>query len=283
VVNGEGTLHPQPQALRWMGALSAMARKYNKPYWVVNSSISCRGDKTESSFHAFLEQADYVAIREPASHREMAFPIDNAVSAADCAFMTVPAPQQEALKIISRAGIKGPYAVLTGSASVDKWPIEHQREVIEFLKHLGLEVLYTHSDRKDTGNLQALKMDLPTVSHRQANYKQLAAIQSLAQIVVGGRFHPIILSAMVGTPFVAVPSNTHKMSGLMEMLDSHELLFSFERLEGFIPKIGHVLKEREKWSSRLLANAEVAKQFALLNVKRAGFAAFLMPWLLSWS
>jgi polysaccharide pyruvyl transferase WcaK-like protein len=283
VVNGEGTLHPQPQALRWIGAVTAIARKYNKPYWVVNSSISCRGDKTEAIFRSFFDQAQYVAIREPVSHREIAQPVSSAISAADCAFLTVPSSQDEALDIVRRAGVKGPFAVVTGSASVDRWPVDHQREVIGYLKSLGLEVLYMHSDRRDTNNLRALNIELPTVSHKDASFQQMAAIQSLAQIVVGGRFHPTILSALVGTPFVAVPSNTHKMTGLMEMLESKELLCDFASLNGLTQKIGKVLKDRDQWSDRLREKAAHAKQYALLNVKRAAFSTLLFSFVVDWS
>jgi polysaccharide pyruvyl transferase WcaK-like protein len=267
VVNGEGTLHPQPQALRWVCAVTGLARRNKKPFWVVNCSLRCRGDKTEPLFAAFFREAEHVAAREPVSFREMKAIGADPVQAGDCAWLTEPAPVEEARTILSGAGVGGKFAVMTGSASVHRWPIAHQIQVVEALRARGLEVLYTHSDRRDVENLAALSVELPVVTHREATFQQLTAIQSLAEIVVGGRFHPTILAALVGTPFVAVPSNTHKMAGLMEMLDAGELLCDFSSLDKVVPTINGVLDEREKWSAHLSARAREIVPLARLNVK----------------
>jgi hypothetical protein len=50
VVNGEGTLHPQPQALRWVCSVTQLAHQMDKPYWVVNCSLKCKGDPSERLF-----------------------------------------------------------------------------------------------------------------------------------------------------------------------------------------------------------------------------------------
>ncbi len=267
VVNGEGTLHPQPQALRWICSVTQMARLHKKPLWVVNCSLKCRGDKTEPLFAAFFKQAEHVAAREPVSFREMLAIGASAVQAADCAWLTDPAPVEDARTVVSNAGVIGDFAVMTGSASVQKWPVAHQASVIAALRARGLDILYTHSDRRDVTNLAAVGLQLPVVTHREASFQQLTAIQGLAKIVVGGRFHPTILAALVGTPFVAVPSNTHKMSGLMEMLDAHELLCDFSSLDKVIPTINSVLDEREKWSTHLSTRARGIAPLAQKNVK----------------
>ncbi|MEX2243706.1 MAG: polysaccharide pyruvyl transferase family protein [Fimbriimonadaceae bacterium] len=267
VVNGEGTLHPQPQALRWVCSVTAMARLHKKPFWIVNCSLRCLGDKTEPLFAAFFREAEHVAAREPVSFREMKAIGADPVQAADCAWLTQPSSRDEALQIVGAAGVKGDFAVMTGSASVHKWPVAHQASVIEALRARGLEVLYTHSDRRDVENLAALGAGLPVVTHKEASFQQLTAIQSLAKIVVGGRFHPTILAALVGTPFVAVPSNTHKMAGLMEMLRASELLCDFSSLDKVVPTIKTVLDERDKWSAHLTARANEIARLAQKNVK----------------
>jgi polysaccharide pyruvyl transferase WcaK-like protein len=266
VVNGEGTLHPQPQAVRWACAVTGLAKRYSRPYWVVNCSLRCVGDPSERVFRDFLSGAEHVAAREPASFREMESLGARAVQAADCAWLTEPAPIEEARAIVARAGIEGDFAVMTGSASVHKWPIGHQKKVIETLNWLGLRVLNMHSDRKDEENVARLCPE-HVVSHKEASYRQMTAVQSLAHIVVGGRFHPTILAALVGTPFVAVPSNTHKMGGLMEMLDAEELLCDFASLEKVVPTIERVLGEREKWASHLSTRSRDVAPLAHLNVK----------------
>jgi polysaccharide pyruvyl transferase WcaK-like protein len=265
VVNGEGTLHPQPQALRWVCTVSALAKRYHKPYWVVNCSLKCLGDPSQALFAEFFKGADHVAAREPVSFREMVALAPHAVQAADCAWLTEPAPVDEARLVLSKAGVEGPFAAMTGSASVHKWPIEHQRSVVDALRARGLAVVYTFSDKKDAGIAEQL--GLPAVTHREADYRQLTTVQSLAEIVVGGRFHPTILSALVGTPFVAIPSNTHKMSGVMEMLGTPELLCDFASLERVIPTINAVLDAREDWSRRLRERSKEIAPLARYNVK----------------
>jgi polysaccharide pyruvyl transferase WcaK-like protein len=265
VVNGEGTLHPQPQALRWICTVTALAKRYSKPYWIVNSSLKCLGDPTQPLFAGLFKGADHVAAREPVSFREMTALTPSAVQAADCAWLTDPAPESEARAIVSSAGIVGRFAVMTGSASVHKWPIEHQTSVVDALRARGLDVLYTFSDKKDESI--AGQLGLTAITHNEADYRQLTTVQSLAEIVVGGRFHPTILSALVGTPFVAVPSNTHKMAGVMEMLGTPELLCDFSSLDKVVPTINRVLDDRMEWSERLFKKSREIAPLAYLNVK----------------
>lgn len=265
VVNGEGTLHPQPQALRWICTVTALAKRYHKPYWIVNCSLKCLGDPTQALFAEFFKGAEHVAAREPVSCREMLALTPTAIQAADCAWLTTPAPEHEARAILASAGIEGRFAVMTGSASVHKWPIEHQKAVVDALKSRGLDVVYTFSDKKDEGIAEQL--GLKQVTHKEADYRQLTTIQSLAEIVVGGRFHPTILSALVGTPFVAVPSNTHKMAGVMEMLGTPELLCDFAALDKVVPTINDVLDARIEWAERLFKKAKEIAPLAHHNVK----------------
>jgi polysaccharide pyruvyl transferase WcaK-like protein len=271
VVNGEGTLHPQPQALRWICTVTALAKRYSKPYWIVNSSLKCLGDPTQALFAEFFKGADHVAAREPVSFREMTALTPSAVQAADCAWLTELAPVEEARRILSKVGIDGRFAVMTGSASVHKWPIEHQRSVVKALWKRDISVVYMYSDNKDEGVAYRLEwafnLGVRNLTHKEVTYRQLTTIQSLAEIVVGGRFHPTILAALVGTPFVAVPSNTHKMSGVMEMLGTPELLCDFSSLDQVIPTINQVLDNRDDWSLRLRERAQEIVPLAHHNVK----------------
>jgi polysaccharide pyruvyl transferase WcaK-like protein len=155
---------------------------------------------------------------------------------------------------------------MTGSASVKKWSLDHQRSIVSHLQSKGLQVLYTHSDRHDVANYANLELDIPVVSHKEATYQQLTTIQGLAEVLVGGRFHPSILAALVGTPFVALPSNTHKMIGVMEMLDAKELLCDFQSLDKVVPTIDLVLNKRDHWSERLRNAANKTAPLARFNV-----------------
>ena len=43
-----------------------------------------------------------------------------------------------------------------------------------------------------------------------------------AKLVVTGRFHGAVLALLAGVPFLAIPSNTHKIEGLAKMVDREE-------------------------------------------------------------
>jgi polysaccharide pyruvyl transferase WcaK-like protein len=53
--------------------------------------------------------------------------------------------------------------------------------------------------------------------HATSEAEWLSAIAS-AKLLVSGRFHYSIAAACLGTPFIALDSNTPKMDGLMQML-----------------------------------------------------------------
>lgn len=167
---------------------------------------------------------------------------------------------------MDRLGIRRPFAVMTGSASIAEWPLESQCAAVETLQEAGLDILYTASDPKDEANFARLGADITLATHRDMDFRMLTAVQREAEIVVGGRFHPTILAALVGTPFVAVPSNTQKMSGLMEMLGAEALLCPFEESARLPEVIRGVLAQRPAWSDRLRARSADLANLAGLNV-----------------
>ncbi len=46
------------------------------------------------------------------------------------------------------------------------------------------------------------------------------------ELYVTGRFHGVCLAAMTGTPFLALPSNSHKIEGILKDMDCSELLIN---------------------------------------------------------
>jgi len=59
---------------------------------------------------------------------------------------------------------------------------------------------------------------------------------SRLRVYVTGRFHGVVLAALAGTPFLAIPSNSHKIEGLLKDMDCSELLLnSLDEVQDKIP------------------------------------------------
>lgn len=230
VVNAEGTLHPQRQTLRWVPALLWIRSHVRKPMWIVNCSVQFVGSPTEELYKKLLTGAECFVVREPVSYREAQAAGISAVQGADCAFKTVPLSTINVSKVRQKYTEGQPYIVMTGSATVKHWPLEAQISLIRFALEAGRRVIYASSTQEDLGNYRALakRINLPLVSDSQLDYQEFAGLLAQADGLIGGRFHPLILSAVAGTPFLAFGSNTHKMAGIVEMLGCRDMLFEMQ-------------------------------------------------------
>jgi polysaccharide pyruvyl transferase WcaK-like protein len=81
--------------------------------------------------------------------------------------------------------------------------------------------------------------------HTTSPLQWLAAIADAA-LLVSGRFHHTIAAAFVDTPFIVMESNTPKIAGIMQMLQSQSFVSVRE------PNLADVLFER---SQRYIADA----------------------------
>ncbi|MEM2125888.1 MAG: polysaccharide pyruvyl transferase family protein [Candidatus Methanosuratincola sp.] len=218
IVNGEGTLHPQKQCMRWMPVIAALPMFTKAPLWVVNCTIQVCGSKWEDLWKTALAMAERIVVREPASFREVQRLGLHVEQGADCAFAANFIAPEKAQEIIKSRGISKPFAVLTGGALADGWPTAPQRAILSMLKDQGLEVVYVTSTQEDSANYERVGMDCKLITEKDADYPEIMGIIREASQLIGGRFHPIVFAVCGGTPFVCFSSNTHKMAGLLEML-----------------------------------------------------------------
>lgn len=272
VVNGEGTLHPQKQTLRWMPTLKWLQRKSGKPIWVVNCSVQFVGASHESLYRSVLGAADRLVLRDPISKEECDVACICATLAADCAFSTEPSCTDQAGQVIQAATGGKPFAVFTGSASVKRWPLETQMRLISRVVNAGLRPIYSSSTAEDDLNYRRLKnagVSLPIVTHNDLSFGEYCQLISQANILIGGRFHPLIFAAKVGTPFVAVESTTHKMKGLVRMLNCEEQLCEFDDADRQMGALDRAIAERKDRGASLAAIASVLSERTHLNATEA--------------
>jgi polysaccharide pyruvyl transferase WcaK-like protein len=262
VVNGEGTLHTQKQATRWLTVLALLPKVTQAPIWIVNSSLEITDAAETPLFTAALGTAAHLALREPISFRLAASLGLDPVQSADCAFLAEPARED----VAERLGVRRPYAVVTGSALVGRWPAETQRAALERLQAEGLNVVWTASERNDIENFRSLRLDLPLITNEDAEYREYMRLVADSEILVGGRFHPLIFAATAGVPFVATGSTTRKIQGLMEMLGSERCFARMDDEASLTGAIGFALEERDGIRTGLLERSSSLRLLARANL-----------------
>lgn len=181
VINGEGTLHHN----RGLGllAIAEAAKKIKKPVYLLNTVM-----QEIDGFDDVLKSLDDITVRESASGEELDRKnIAHRVvldSLLDAAFSDIPDTD------------------FKNGIIVTDWHDHRDDDVGEAL-------------------IKFIKQDAPdahfmSLDHYKyfSNWKHTVANFKTARLVVTGRYHAVYMAGMAGTPFVAMPSNTHKIEGL---------------------------------------------------------------------
>lgn len=227
VVNGEGTLHSQKQTLRWLPALAYASDSVAAPLWIVNTTVEVEIPSHRPLFSHVLRKADRLVVREPSSFDAARSLGATPIAGADCALLADGAEDAEVDTLLEGNGVGKEFAVMTGSAVVERWSVEVQAAIARELLSAGLDVLYVASTGEDRRNHARAFANLPVpmLTNDEVGYRAVVGLIRRAKLFVGGRFHLIIFAAKAGTPFVCVPSNTHKTIGLLRLLSAEERLF----------------------------------------------------------
>lgn len=184
VINGEGTLHHRPG----MGILiaAATARKLEKPVYLVNTSIFAI-----DGFDDILSDLTEINVREQESSR---FLQKREIS--------------HRLVLDSFLGadfFAKPNSDFAAKTVVMDWHPARDRDV-------GRAIL-GYFDSLPNACRHFLPLNhyshVPTWRHTVANL-------TTSELIVTGRYHGVYLAGMAGCPFVALPSNTRKIQGLIE-------------------------------------------------------------------
>lgn len=184
VVNGEGTLHHAPG----MGMLVLMttALQMGKKVHLVNTSITA-----VDRFDDVLADVDDLNVRENMSSKYLT---DRSIShrvvldsLLGASFSTVPDRD------------------LSGKTIVMDWHPNRDKDV-------GRAIVKLHNELSEN-----IKYFLPLNHYSHvASWRHTVANLRPVELVVTGRYHGVYLAGLAGCPFVALPSNTDKVQGLIE-------------------------------------------------------------------
>lgn len=226
VVNGEGTLHGTGVPARNLLYLAYVAKtRFGRDVHIVNHSCypEDSADPSNSPAMALYKlvygAVDFVAIREPLSAKIVTALETPFVQSFDCMPLFIANRQY--------SGAKGERRniVISGSVAMQRSTIPVLAEVIEEFRsqHVPVYVLVGAAAKPaadDTKFVSALREATP------GGWELVDAMSvdvwlrtiSEAALLISGRFHHTIAAACLGTPSVALGSNTPKMEGMLSLL-----------------------------------------------------------------
>ncbi len=224
IMNGEGMIHSRSGHLvRLLGSLE-YARRSGAQVAVVNQTV----DVTPGEWKADLLSTVYsdlplVCARDNASlallHR---LGIGHAILMPDAAFST-PCPSPDAIReVAGRLGLPEAFIAVTGSSALSKRDVDLFGSVLRKVRAMfDLPVVLLASTKTDLrlGEALVARGEDLRILDASLDWRDAVCVIATARGLVGGRFHPMVFAALVGTPQIGFEGNTHKVRGLMEMLD----------------------------------------------------------------
>jgi polysaccharide pyruvyl transferase WcaK-like protein len=222
--NGEGAMHDQSgHFFRMLASLYAF-KANGKKVISMNQTIDVKpGSLHAAMLQAVYPQLDAVLVREPLSHRLLnQLNIPNTVL-GDAAYALPRLSEEEIEQHFRTFNIDTGFIALTASSILDRnaRSIATMEKIIRALKPLGRRIVFLANTKTDLylAKKIAQSYHIQIISYKDAQYKQAMAIIAKADLLVGGRQHPNIFAAIYQTPFIGLAGNTHKMQGVMELLN----------------------------------------------------------------
>ena len=255
VVNGEGTLHGTkkgPLALLYI--IYVAKNGFKKHVQIINHSVypldtlsteDCAALKLYKAIYKFT---DYTAIREPVSALLMRNLGVQVHDSFDCLplyiknnYKNLEIKIDHLLIVLSGSAAWFNMNIFTANAVVEKNLTNGLIQIISVLRGKvkeGYKLKFLYSDNKnhakdDEEMLAFLHENLGagfSVERAKSLDAWLRCIEE-SGLLISGRFHHSIAAACLGTKFIALNSNTPKISGLMKALNFPEpLMYSDKNL-----------------------------------------------------
>ena len=217
VANLEGTFHHHTVGALALGGAMAIAHQMGKRVWAVNGSVEAIEPWLLA---ATLAPAERIAVREPVSRRWLASQGLDARPAADCAFLfdafTSGRDRRDA-HLRTALYTPGVLASL-GHASCSPGAVLEHFALLD--AHGWKPTLFLMADAEDPLARAVKQAGWAVEDNRAVRWQDFGSFLQQFGLVISGRYHVLIFAAMAGVPAVALPSNTWKIDGLIELLDN---------------------------------------------------------------
>lgn len=233
VVNGEGSIHhsaTRPRAV-YLPEIGPWAKSIGVPAFLINATISDIDRHTADAISAF----DGVFVRETASRRELA---GWGVESEACVDLTV--------------GLEFDDRPRGGACVTDSVLKDSNRRLRALANERGWEY------RRMVAGADEPYEPAAALARGQAFAQWLAG----HELVVTGRFHTVTLCVATGTPFVAVESNTSKISAFVQDV------FGDRRRVVDLDALQDLRADAWRWTAEEAANARAAATAARVGHAR---------------
>lgn len=221
--NGEGAIHDRSgHYFRLLASLWAF-KMSGKRVYALNQTI----DIQPGSLHAKMMQAVYplmdrVAVREPVSLRLLDTLGIAGELIGDAAYALPRLAEDERARRFAKFGLAPGFIAITASSAMKRnaKAVAQVDRLVEVAKGFGKPVVFLANTKTDLYVAKKLagKHALTVIGYTDADYLDAIAIIAHAALVIGGRQHPNIFAAKYGVPFIGLAGNTHKMSGVAELI-----------------------------------------------------------------
>jgi len=260
VVNLEGTFHHHTVGALALGGLIAVAHRQGLPVWAVNGTVE---GVEPWLLKATLATVEYLAVREPMSAVWLEEQGLSPVLSADCAVLADVFQPFSATSIVpARSALYTPGVFGRSDQSRHVAPDDVVTD-LRTLEAAGWHPVYFEMEAAEFAISERVReQGWPVVRVNDVPWQSFGTWLRQFDLVVSGRYHVLLFAAMAGTPWIAMPSNTWKIDGLLAHLDdARGIAVGPGMLE---PRLAEPYARRD-----MSAIVERNRQFAALNVPSA--------------
>lgn len=214
IVNGEGSIHHSARRERahYLAEIAGYAEDHaGIPAFLVNSSLYA----LESSVVEKLRRFESIYLRESRSLATLAGSGIAAAVVPDLTLLVAPPP------LAARHGVLGTDSVKSEVAHALKALCRQRGWHHSKLTHAARPQFAEHGLRYDTLRRHAKWAHAALTGRNTRDRRAFLAWLAGHALLCTGRFHAVTLALATRTPFLAVESNTPKISGLLEDVFGH--------------------------------------------------------------
>ena len=225
IVNMEGTIHHNNLGTFALLGIAFYCKSLGKKIAMVNGSYQ---DIDPKLTRLALGEIDFISVREPISYRYLEKEINKVFLIPDFAFR---APIHSRInefvggggkKCLYTPGVLGVYPNQKGGVSINMI-FNH----IKNIKKMGYTPYFLMIEPKESFiviELERIGVKIIPAYGDGVSYKNIGTLISEFDLLITGRYHIGIFGLMSFVKTIFLPSNTHKIEGVLEFLNMHEII-----------------------------------------------------------
>jgi len=246
--NGEGAIHAKSgHLIRFMGMLYEF-KKRGAYVAALNQTVDLGDNKElQDVVKKVYGMVDYLAVREPISLRELQKLGLNPNLVGDAAYALGKFSEEYIKELTQNLNLPEKFIAVTGSSYLkrNRKSLRLMGDILNQIQKFYQDIpIYFMANAKTDiylANKLQKKYGFTIFAAPKEKYERAIAVIASSYVLIGGRQHPNIFAAMQHVPFIPLKGNTHKMEGIVELLeypidvldweDSSRLKEVFEKLE----------------------------------------------------